>query len=113
MTRVTVTRRVVADPPGVALLLAEPQPWADAGYSWRVQPPTRDGDQFTAELHVTDPAHRSLAGDITVTPSDVTGCELRLVVDAPNRAAARRLERSAAAFLDALGVRARERSAAA
>lgn len=113
MTRVTVTRHVVADPSGVALLLAEPMPWTDAGYSWTVEPPARAGDGFAADVQVSDPAGRSLSGVVTVAPSAGAGCELRLVIDARNRAAARRLERSAAEFLTALGKRARERSLAA
>jgi hypothetical protein len=113
MTRLRAIRHVAADPSGVALLLAEPAPWAGHGCYWTVDAPQRAGAGFTADIRVTDPSGRSTTGVSTVTPSPGSGCEVRLDLVVRNRAAARRLKTSADGFLGWLAERAQARSFAA
>jgi hypothetical protein len=104
---------VAADPASVALLLAEPASERDPDSGISVTPPRRTGVGFTAVLHLVDALGRTIAGEVTATPASDAGCELRLVLSAPDSAAARGLERSATGFLAELAARARSRSRAA
>jgi hypothetical protein len=113
VTRFTSVRHVAADPAGVALLLAEPTPWAEPDSYWTVGSPERSDDGFTADVQVAGSSGRSASGALTVTSSPVGGCDVRLVVTARNRAAARRLRSSALGFLGSLAERAQARSFAA
>jgi hypothetical protein len=113
MTRFEVTRHVAADPAGVALLLAEPASWSDLDHHWVIAPPHRVGDGFAAALQVTAHSDRLARGVICVAVSAEAGSEMRLVINARDRAVARDVEQSAATFLAELSERARARSFAA
>lgn len=113
MPRIEVTRRVAADPAGVALLLAEPQPWVEPDQSWAVEAPQRVADGFDAVIRVSDPIGRLAIGSVTVRPAIGTGCYIRLEIETQSRVVARLLKQSAASFLDTLSERAQARSFAA
>jgi hypothetical protein len=113
MTRFEVTRHVAADPAGVALLLAEPASWSDLDHRWVVAPPHRVGAGFAAALQVTASSDRLARGVISVAASADAGCEVRLVINARDRAIAHDVEQSASTFLAVLAERARARSFAA
>jgi len=113
MPHIEVTRRVAADPAGVALLLAEPQPWVGPDQSWAIEAPQRIADGFAAAIQVSDPIGRLAIGSVTVRPAVGPGCHIRLEVQTQSRAVARLLKKSAESFLDALAERAQARSFAA
>jgi hypothetical protein len=119
MTRIELTRHVVADPAGVALLLAEPASWPDPDrddQGWVVAPPRHVGDRFTAVIEAVQPVEapgRMASGQVIVKPTGEVGCEIRLVINVRDHATAARVEESAATFLAVLGDRAQARSLAA
>jgi hypothetical protein len=112
MTRFEVRRHVAADPAGVALLLAEPTAWSDLDHTWAVANPHRVGDGFAAAFRVTEPSDQLARGVVCVTPTTDAGCEVRLVINAKDRAVAD-VQRSVSGFLGLLAERARARSFAA
>jgi hypothetical protein len=116
MTRIELTRRVVADPAGVALLLAEPASWPDPDrddQGWVVSPPRHVGTRFAASVEAVETAGRLAAGQVTVKPIGDAGCEVRLVLTVADESTAGRVEASAGTFLALLGERAQARSLAA
>jgi hypothetical protein len=116
MARFEVTRHVVADPAGVALLLAEPASWRDpdhAGLEWAVAPPRRVASRFTAAVEVSATPVRVAVGQMTVKPAVDSGCDVRLVLITPEAATAGTVERSALMFLASVAERAQARSLAA
>jgi hypothetical protein len=113
VTRVEVSRHVAADPASVALLLAEPAGETEPDRGFVVVTPRRAGVGFTAAVAVTDAIGRVVTGEVNVEPATDAGCEIRVHLIAPDRAAARAVERTASTFLDTLAARARSRSFAA
>jgi hypothetical protein len=113
VARIEVSRHVAADPASVALLLAEPASETEPDRGVVVATPRRNGVGFTAAIEVIDAIGRVVTGDVTVEPATDAGCDVRLEVTAPDRGAARGVERAAATFLDTLAARARSRSYAA
>jgi len=106
VTRVEMSRYVVADPTSVALLLAEPADEDDAG-GLVVTPPRRAGVGFSAAAAFTDGLGRPVVGEVIVEPSTDAGCEVRIRFSATDRAAVRGVERAGSSFLDVLAARAR------
>jgi hypothetical protein len=113
MTRIEVTRHVAADPTSVALLLAEPPSEEDGHHEVVVAPPRRAGVGFVSAIAVTGALGRSVAGQVTVEPASDAGCDVRIVLRAPDHTAARVIERASSTFLDVLSARARSRAYAA
>jgi hypothetical protein len=116
MTRFEVTRHVVADPAGVALLLAEPANWPqadDAGRVWVVSPPRRVGSRFVAVLEVTATAGRLATGQVTVKPSNDAGSEIRLVISSTDDDVTDGVDQGAVTFVALLAERAQARAMAA
>lgn len=130
MTRIEVSRDVVADPSSVALVLAGPAarelwpPRSDRivgvvaaqqpGLAVAVDPPRRSGVGFAARVQVH-------AGDVTVGTGRLTinpvaaeraGCDIRLSLEAADDAADR-LRRDAERYLANVADLSRERSSAA
>jgi hypothetical protein len=116
MTRFEVSRHVVADPAGVALLLAEPASWTeadDAGQAWVVSPPRRVGSRFVAVVEVTAASGRLATGQVTVKPLTDAGSEIRLVIRSAEDLATHGVDQVAVTFVALLAERAQARSMAA
>jgi hypothetical protein len=130
MTRIEVSRAVVADPSSVALVLAGPAarelwpPRSDRivgvvtpqqpGLAVTVDPPGRTSVGFAARVQVQSGDTTVAVGRLTILPADVDrgGCEVRISLDATD-AAADRLRRDATRYLANVADLSRERSSAA
>ena len=112
MARIELSRHVVADPPGLALLLSGPTGrdlWADD--SLVLGPPQRSGLGFLVDVAASAPANARGRILIAAGADGPLASEVRLTMSVVGNVPAMR--RSAEAFLDALAAAAQARSSAA
>ena len=130
MTRIEVSRAVVADPSSVALVLAGPAarelwpPRSDRivgvvtaqgpGLAVAVDPPARTGVGFAARVQVQAGDATVATGRLTILPAhaEAPGCEVLISLEARDEVADR-LRRDATRYLTNVAELSRERSSAA
>jgi len=130
MTRIEVSRAVVADPSSVALVLAGPaarELWPprsdrivgvvtaqEPGLAVAVDPPARTGVGSAARVQVQAGDATVATGRLTILPAraEAPGCEVLISLEASDDAADR-LRRDATRYLTNVAELSRERSSAA